>query len=91
VTFPWLDPTPPAGGAGAHLAAQLREVRERAGLLFRLGYSAEAASRRIAARIAWEYDPASRTGSHRRPEGLSDAAIAEAVRATYARRPSGAL
>ena len=65
-------------------------VRDRAALFYRLGYSAEVATSRLCARIAWEYDPSSKH-AHRRPNGLSDAAIAEAVRETYQRRPSGSL
>jgi hypothetical protein len=94
VTFPWLVSTPSrsAAGATARLDAQLRELRDRAALFFRLGYPAEVATRRLCALVAWEHDPASKHGGpHRRPAGLSDAAIAEAVRETYARRPSGSL
>lgn len=92
MSFPWLTPTPASSrGADARLAAQLRDLRDRAARYYRLGYPAEAAIARLAAAVAWEHDPASRAGAHRRPAGLSDAAIAELVRATYARRPSGAL
>lgn len=89
MTFPWLVPTASrsAAGAAARLESQLRELRDRAALFYRLGYSAEVATKRLCARVAWEHEPA----SHRRPSGLSDAAIAEAVRDTYARRPSGSL
>lgn len=90
MTFPWLDRSAPRpGGPAARLAAQLREVRDRAALYFRLGYTADQATRRIAAAIAWEHEPSG--GPHRRPDGLSDARIAEAVRETFARRPSGTL
>ena len=91
MTFPWLDPTASPNSAAARLAAQLRELRDRAALFYRLGYPVEVATARLCARVAWEYEPASRGGVHRRPAGLSDAAIAEAVRDTYARRPSGSL
>ena len=94
MTFPWLVSTPSrsAAGAAARLDAQLRELRDRAALFYRLGYSVEVATKRLCARVAWEHEPASaHGGSHKRPSGLSDAAIAEAVRETYARRPSGSL
>ena len=94
MTFPWLVPTASRSSAGsaARLAAQLRELRDRAALFYRLGYSADVATKRLCALVAWEHDPQSSTGGpHRRPTGLSDAAVAEAVRETYARRPSGTL
>jgi len=87
VTFPWLTPTASPGRGAARLAAQLREVRERAALYFRLGYPADVAIARIRAAVAWEHEPP----TPGRPAGLSDAAIAAAVRETYARRPSGTL
>ena len=87
MSFPWLDRTTSSKrGAAASLAAQLREVSDRAALYFRLGFSVEQATRRICDAIAWEHDP-----SPRRPDGLSDAAIAAAVKETFARRPSGAI
>jgi hypothetical protein len=90
VSFPWLDRTPPSTrGAAARLAAQVRELRDRAALYYRLGFTAEAATARLVASVAWEHEPSG--GAHRRPAGLSDEAIATAVRETYARRPSGAL
>ena len=83
--FPWLTPTRPSSpAADTQLEAQLREVRDRAALFYRLGYSAEDATARITSAIAWEHE-------RRRPEGLSDAAIADAVRETFQRRPSGAF
>ena len=87
MSFPWLDPTPPTKrGAAARLDAQLRDLRDRAALYYRLGFTAEAATKRLAAAVAWEHDP-----SPRRPDGLSDAAIAAVVKETYARKPSGTL
>lgn len=94
MTFPWLVPTASrsSAGAAARLASQLRELRDRAALFYRLGYPVETATKRLCALVAWEHEPASNHGGpHRRPAGLSDAAIAEAVRETYARRPSGSL
>jgi hypothetical protein len=91
VTFPWLTPnlTGSPAGAAARLEAQRRELRDRAALYFRLGYPPAAAIARLVAAVAWEHDPAG--GAHQRPDGLSDASIAELVHATYARRPSGSL
>jgi hypothetical protein len=90
VDFPWLDRTRSrSGGAAARLAASQRELRDRAGVYFRLGFTADAAAARLAAAIAWEFDPP--YGAHKRPAALSDAAIAAAVRETFARRPSGVL
>lgn len=82
MSFPWLDrkPVAPAAGADARLAAQLRELRERASLLYRLGYTAEAATSRLCATIAWELE------SQRRPDGLSDGEIGKVVNETYGRR-----
>jgi hypothetical protein len=87
VSFPWLERTPSSTrGPAARLAAQLREIGDRAAIYFRLGFSAEEATRRLAAAVAWEHE------SHgKRPTGLSDTAIAAKVKETYARRPSGAL
>jgi hypothetical protein len=85
VSFPWLDRSPPSNrGAAAQHAAQLRELRDRAALYYRLGFSVEDATARLAAAVAWEHE-------HRRSDGPSDDAIATAVRETYARKPSGGL
>ena len=87
MSFPWLDRTSPTKqGAAARLDAQLRDLRDRAALYFRLGFTAEAATRRLVAMVAWEHDPAPR-----RPDGLSDLAIAAVVKEMYTRRPSGTL
>lgn len=95
MSFPWLTTPSPSyapSAADARLAAQLRELRDRAALLFRLGYTQPQAVARLAAAVAWEHDPPSSAGGpHRRPAELSNDALAELVRATYARRPSGAL
>jgi hypothetical protein len=87
--FPYLACTrPSAGGAERRTRAALAEIAHRAALLYRLGFSQAAAATRLAARVAWEFDPPSRHGAHRRPDALSDAAIARVVADTYARRPS---
>jgi hypothetical protein len=89
MSFPWLPPPAvPAGGAAHRLQAAVAEIASRAGLFYRLGYSVQAATARLAASVAWEYTPASRRGPHHRPAELSDAAIAKIVVDTYARRPA---
>ena len=65
------------------------ELADRAGTMFRLGFTQAAATARLTARVAWEYDPAAKSGAHERPDGLSDAGIAKIVAETYARRPGG--
>ena len=90
MSFEWLDRTKPSGN-GSKLRAQVAaaELADRAGTLFRLGFSKEDATARLTARIAWEFDPPAKTGHHKRPDALSDAAIAKIVADTYARRPGG--
>jgi hypothetical protein len=88
MSFPWLDRTPPrADGPARRAAVAATELAQRAALLYRLGFTADAATRRLVARTAWEYDVASKHSPHRRPEALSDQAIAKIVSDTYARRP----
>jgi hypothetical protein len=88
MSFPWIAPTLRGDGAARRLEATVRELRARAATYYRLGYSADRAAARLAAGITWEFDPPSARGPHQRPAALSDAAIAELVRATYARRPA---
>jgi len=90
MSFEWLERTRPRGN-GSKLRTQVAaaELADRAGTLFRLGFSKEAATARLTARVAWEFDPPSKSGHHKRPDGLSDAAIAKIVADTYARRPGG--
>lgn len=90
MSFEWLESRKPAGN-GSKLRAQVAaaELADRAGTLFRLGFSKEAATARLTARIAWEFDPPSKAGHHKRPHALSDEAIAKIVADTYARRPGG--
>jgi len=83
MSFPWLQTTPTrAGGVERRVQVALAELGQRAGLLFRLGFSKEAATQRLVARVAWEYE-----APGKRPDALSDGAIAKLVAATYARRP----
>ena len=88
MTFEWLDCTRPTpGGADRRARVAAAELAHRAALLYRLGFSEKKATARLTARIAWEFDPPSKHGPHRRPEALSDTAIAKIVHDTYARRP----
>jgi len=90
MSFEWLEPTPPPKhGTTLRAQAAAAELADRAGTLYRLGFAQTAAVRRLTARVAWEYDPPSQQGPHRRPDALSDAAIAKIVADTYARRPKG--
>jgi hypothetical protein len=88
MSFPWLERTPPRRDGSARRAkVAVVEVADRAAIFFRLGYTVEAATKRLCARVAWEFDPPSKTGHHRRPGGLSDQAVAKIVQDTYARKP----
>ncbi|HEX4456031.1 MAG TPA: hypothetical protein VH143_34455 [Kofleriaceae bacterium] len=88
--FEWLETSPhPKHGAKARAHHAAAELADRAGTLYRLGFSQAAAVARLTARIAWEFDPPSKQGSHKRPASLDDAAIAKLVTETYARRPKG--
>ena len=81
MSFPWLDPTPPRkDGAQERAKVAAAELAHRAGLLFRLGFSEAAATKRLCQRIAWEHE-----GD--RPASLSDQAVAKIVADTYARKP----
>ena len=90
MSFPWLDCTPPRRN-GSKLRADVAaaELADRAATLFRLGFTKHQATQRLSQTIAWEYDPPSKTGHHKRPDALSDAAIAKIVADTFARRPGG--
>ena len=88
MSFDWLERSP-MHKQGSKLRAQVAatELADRAGTLFRLGFTQAQATARLAARVAWEFDPPSKY--HTRPDSLSDAAIAKIVATTYARRPGG--
>ena len=90
MSFEWLERTPPRSN-GSQLRAKVAaaELADRAGTLYRLGFTREAATRRLCARVAWEFDPPSKSGAHRRPDLLSDAAVGKIVADTFARRPGG--
>jgi hypothetical protein len=86
--FPWLTCTPPRpDGAARRASAASAELASRAGVLYRLGFSEAAATRRLADAVAWEYEPGSPAAGHRRPASLSELAIAKIVADTFARRP----
>ena len=76
-------------GSKARADVAAAELANRAGTLYRLGFSEKEAVARLSARVAWEFDPPTKSGHHRRPDSLSDKAIAKIVADTYARRPGG--
>jgi hypothetical protein len=85
MSFPWLERTPPrTDGASRRAAVATSEIADRAALFFRLGFTEQAATKRLVARIAWEFD---QPGVSSRPAALSDAAIGKIVSETYARKP----
>jgi hypothetical protein len=88
MSFPWLERTHwPKHGGERRTRVAADELASRAGLLYRLGFTEAAATKRLCARVAWEYDPPSKHGPHRRPDALSDQAIAKIVSETFSRRP----
>lgn len=90
MSFEWLDRTPGrSDGSKQRAKVAAAELANRAGTMYRLGFSEAEATKRLCARIAWEFDPPSTSGYHKRPAELSDAAIGKIVADTYARRPGG--
>ena len=86
--FPWLHCTPPRpDGADRRAKAATAELTNRAGVLYRLGFSQADATRRLTATVAWEYETGSKHAAARRPDTLSDQAIATIVSDAFARRP----
>lgn len=61
-----------------------RELEQRAGLFYRLGYPPSRAIVRLCANAEWDFE----LGCGGRPAGLSDEAIADLVKTTYLRRPT---
>jgi len=87
MAFSWMNTTPPRTGAvDARAKVAAAELSSRAGLLFRLGYTQAAATQRLCATVAWEFDQPT-TAASQRPAALSDQAIAKIVTDTYARKP----
>lgn len=64
-------------------AMYCRDVADRAGIFYRLGYTAEQAGARLRRNAAWDFGSGAT-----RPKELNDAAIDQIVAATYARRPA---
>ena len=57
MSFDWMESSVPArDGEGASKAVHEQELRQRAGLLYRLGYTKTVALARCKARLAWEFD-----------------------------------
>lgn len=82
MSFEWLDCTPGrANGSKLRCQVAAAEIADRAGTLFRLGFSEAEATKRLCQRVAWEHDP--------RPAELDDKAVAKIVSDTYKRRPGG--
>ena len=79
-----MSSAPPRNVSVDRHAMYRREVAQRAALFYRLGYAPAAATARLCANAAWDFE-ASKGG---RPTALSDAAIADIVKETYARRPA---
>ena len=87
MAFSWMNTTPPRTGAvDARAKVACAELASRAGLLFRLGYTAADTTQRLCATIAWEFEQPG-TAANLRPSALSDQAIAKIVTDTYARKP----
>ena len=84
VEFDWMTPKRPAIDPQKRLAMYKREVADRAGMFYRLGYSTEEACSRLLNNADWDFE----IGAGVRPEELDAEAIANIVAATYARRPS---
>lgn len=90
MSFEWLDSTPGRpDGSDRRAKVAAAELANRAGTMFRLGFTQAEATKRLCSRIAWEFDPPSKYSAHKRPAALSDEAIAKIVADTFARRPGG--
>jgi predicted ATPase len=83
-SFPWLSSTQQKQPDNRRDKVATDELSNRAGLMFRLGYSEQDATTRLCQRIAWEFDPSC---GAKRPASLSDDAVAKIVSETYARKP----
>lgn len=90
MSFEWLDSTPPrSDGPNQRAKVAAAELANRAGTMFRLGFSEAQATSRLCARIAWEFEAPTKSSNVQRPAELSDDAIRKIVADTYARRPGG--
>ena len=82
MSFSWETPTRPR--PSNRVAMYKRELAQRAGLFYRLGYPPSRAIARLIANAEWDFE----VGTGGRPTELSDEAISEIVKATYLRRPT---
>jgi len=73
----------PSPGSAKRIAMYRREVAQRAAMFYRLGYSISDATGRVLANARWDFE----LGAPR-PDELSDAALGDIVKTTYARRPA---
>lgn len=80
---PFLPPGAATRASQTRIEMYRREVRDRAALLYRLGYSRDQATARLQANADWDFDI-----GMPRPDGLNADAIAEIVATTFARRPA---
>lgn len=80
MAFPWLTSQRAPGRPAGYTTAASAELRDRAALFSRLGFTAADASRRLQARVAWEHELT------RRPAALDDAAISALVDEVYKRQ-----
>lgn len=80
MSFPWLQSSSGAGNVNRRLAVCLSELRDRAGLLRRLGLTSAQCADRLRANVAWDFE------SSARPQGLDDAAIGKLVDDVYQRQ-----
>lgn len=56
MAFDWMEGSPRTWTAGSFRDQHVREIRERARLLYNLRFSAQATTQRIQRAIAWEFD-----------------------------------
>jgi hypothetical protein len=90
MSFEWLDSTPSrSDGSEQRTKVAAAELANRAGTMFRLGFSQADCAKRLCERVAWEFDQPSKYSNFKRPAALSDEAISKIVSDTYARRPGG--
>ena len=88
--FEWLDSTPRrTDGSEQRAKVAATELANRAGTMFRLGFTEADCAKRLCERVAWEFDQPSKYSNYKRPDSLSNEAISKIVADTYARRPGG--
>ncbi len=88
VGFPWMVTRVRAEQRSAQSDRRAlmyrRELAQRAGMLYRLGYPPSRAIARLVANVEWDFE----LGTGGRPANLSNEDIEEIVKSTYLRRPS---